>query len=332
MAEDNGGALDCGDGAPYVRDCTFINNTGGRGGGVCAQGPAVIENCTFINDSVDHTEYEGYGGGIAILGAGGATVINCSIYDCSSKNKGGAVYVDKDCSAAFINCTMTRNVAADGSGFCLVDAGTVTLINTIITRGGADAAFAGTGTVDISYSNIFGHRKGDWTGPVAGQLGVNGNLSVDPLFVDEENGDLHLTHGSPCCDVGDSGSPGVPVKDVEGDLRDLMDMGADEFHAHLYCLGEASPGLAVETRIIGPPGSDTLLFIGADVIEPPAWTMYGDWHLQMPVTALVTGPIPAIGVITLRQRIPPTCPIPLNLPMQAFLQGGLTNLCTIEVR
>ena len=64
MAEDNGGALDCGDGAPYVKDCTFIGNNGGRGGGVCAQGPAVIENCVFINNSVDHTEYEGYGGGM----------------------------------------------------------------------------------------------------------------------------------------------------------------------------------------------------------------------------------------------------------------------------
>lgn len=332
MSEDNGGGLDCGDGAPHVKDCLFIGNTGGRGGGICAQGPAVIENCTFINNSVDHTEYEGYGGGIAILGAGGATVVNCTIFNCSSNNMGGAVYVDKDCSASFINCTLSGNVADDGSGFRLVDAGTVTLLNTIITKGGPDAAFAGTGTVEISYSNIFGHRAGDWTGPVGGQLGVNGNLSVDPLFVDAAGGDLHLSYGSPCCDVGDESTPGVPDKDVEGDPRNVMDMGADEFHAHLYCLGEAAPGLAIDARIIGLPGNEALLFIGTDVIEPPAWTMYGDWYLQLPVTAMYLGKTPYMGVITLNGRIPPTCPTPLNLPMQAFLRDQLTNLCTIEVR
>jgi len=70
----------------------------------------------------------------------------------------------------------------------------------------------------ITYSDV----AGSWLG--------EGNIDADPLFLDPENGDFHLTLGSPCIDTGTS--VGAPLFDFEGDPRPLgdgYDIGADEY-------------------------------------------------------------------------------------------------------
>ena len=46
--------------------------------------------------------------------------------------------------------------------------------------------------------NIYGNGGGDWIDCIADQLGVNGNISMDPLLCDPENGDFDLSLISPC--------------------------------------------------------------------------------------------------------------------------------------
>ena len=65
---------------------------------------------------------------------------------------------------------------------------------------------------------------------IAGGWEGEGNIDADPLFVDPENGDFHLTVDSPCIDAGTL--EGAPEFDFEGDPRpqgDGVDMGADEY-------------------------------------------------------------------------------------------------------
>ena len=45
---------------------------------------------------------------------------------------------------------------------------------------------------------LHGNAGGDWIGGIAGQLGVSGNFSADPLFCDPDNGDFTLSSQSPC--------------------------------------------------------------------------------------------------------------------------------------
>jgi hypothetical protein len=54
-----------------------------------------------------------------------------------------------------------------------------------------------------------------------------GNIDADPLFLDEKNGDYHLTASSPCVDAGTD----YKYCDLEGDPRNVgsaPDIGADE--------------------------------------------------------------------------------------------------------
>jgi hypothetical protein len=74
-----------------------------------------------------------------------------------------------------------------------------------------------------------------------------GNIDLDPMFFDAENGDFHLTYFSPCVDAGNNADvPAWLLKDYEGQPRILnrdgylkylngaaykgiVDIGADEF-------------------------------------------------------------------------------------------------------
>ena len=59
-----------------------------------------------------------------------------------------------------------------------------------------------------------------------------GNISSDPLFVDDSTADYHLTVNSPCIDAGDPNGLYNGKRDIDKELRligDYVDMGADEY-------------------------------------------------------------------------------------------------------
>ncbi|MBD3237451.1 MAG: T9SS type A sorting domain-containing protein [Candidatus Eisenbacteria bacterium] len=75
----------------------------------------------------------------------------------------------------------------------------VLLENCLIAFNNYDAIVcSGTAEVTALCSDIFGNPSGDWVGCLESQLGLEGNISADPLFCDLEGGDVHLSAGSPC--------------------------------------------------------------------------------------------------------------------------------------
>ena len=58
--------------------------------------------------------------------------------------------------------------------------------------------YSGPPVATFSCTDIFGNEGGDWTGSIADQLGVNGNISLDPLFVNAKHGNFRLKAESPC--------------------------------------------------------------------------------------------------------------------------------------
>lgn len=93
----------------------------------------------------------------------------------------------------------------------LTEANPPTLANTIIA-----SSLAGAGIL-CSFSHppvltccdIHGNAGGDWTGAIAGQLGINGNISADPLFCDPAADDFTLRGDSPCAPGGECGLIGA---------------------------------------------------------------------------------------------------------------------------
>jgi parallel beta-helix repeat protein/predicted outer membrane repeat protein len=102
--------------------------------------------------------------------------------------------------------TFYGNSAFVGGGLRLAGEIDATLRNTIVWESSPDAiGWTGQGTLDVTYSDI----AGGYTG--------NGNIDVDPLFVDAANGDYSLQVASPCINMGDPDSN----TDPDGSYADM---------------------------------------------------------------------------------------------------------------
>ncbi len=135
---------------------------------------------------------------------------------------------------------------------------------------GIDLPSAG-GSVAVRSSISWGNTT-NYLGATAGQLfdsngepalaGTNGNLNVDPLFVDAANGDLHLQAASPCIGGGDFALGVLVASDADeasrvndADLDGVVgaDMGAYEFRNwNMNVSGEARLGQTLWFQFDGP--------------------------------------------------------------------------------
>jgi len=148
------------------------------------------------------------------------TLINCIFSANSAHYDGGGVY-NRESQARLTNCTLSRNTAGQGSGIYNEDSNPI-LTNCIVWGNSGQEIMNERSTAYISFSDVYG----DWPG--------NGNIYADPLFIDPDNHDYHLSEDSPCIDAGpNTPQGGLPETDIDGEQRVMLgrvDMGADEFN------------------------------------------------------------------------------------------------------
>jgi hypothetical protein len=297
-AVDGGGIL-CIEGSnPHITNNLLSENSaGGNGGAIwCFYHclPAITNNILFGNWAAE-------GGGIYSGYLTGTMITNNTLYGNSASMKAGGIY----CYNEYIS--VTNNILWEN------------------TAPNAPQIYSESGDATVTYSNIQGGYPG------------TGNINETPLFVDPSHLDFHLYFDSPCKDSGSNSAPALPEDDFEGDPRqafDAADMGADEFHNHLYCTGHAAPGGNVEIKIADIPlAGPIVLWVGTGVLEEPIPTNHGAWFLELPILLFYTlGSIPEPqGIYTIPITLPPGMP-PLEIPIQATVEYKLTNLCIISVK
>jgi hypothetical protein len=305
-----------------VSQCTFTDNHGNSAGGMLNQaGDPTVTSCIFTRNSTQH-----YGAGMVIgLSNNGTTVSNCTFCDNVTNGAwfGGGGLCVLSCfnsPTTVTNSVFWNNVAPEGPEIWIghsTKPSTLTISHSDV-KGGLGSVFVDAGS-DINWGD--------------------GMADVDPLFVDEAGGDYHLSYPSPCRNAGSNASVIDPF-DFEGDPRihlGTVDMGADEFHTHLYVTGDTAPGGSIQGKLVGLPGTSPVgLFVGTDVLSSPVSTMWGSFWLQAPWFLFgPLGAIPSDGVMVLSTTLPGTPPAPYDIPMQALIGLGaesLTNLFMLEVR
>jgi predicted outer membrane repeat protein len=196
-----GGGILCLESSPTISNCTFSGNSGGNGGGLyCIQSSLAITNCTFSGNSAAH------GGAMQLAYCAGADplqITNCTFSGNSAGWAGGGLCLVIS-GPELTNCTFSGNSAGDGGGgiWCEYESWP-RLQNTIIAFSTQGEAVHCDETSNPTFTccDIFGNAGGDWVGCIAGQYGINGNISEDPLFCGEEHhpGDPYtLDIASPC--------------------------------------------------------------------------------------------------------------------------------------
>jgi predicted outer membrane repeat protein len=156
---------------PILTNCVFGSNSSQNGGGamfVYAFGP--LTNCRFLNNSAS------YGGGLQCYGNGQCTLVNCSFSGNSASAGGSDLYCRNNSSPS-----VQKSILAFGSGRPAVERYETTNNNPTFTC-----------------CDLYGNPAGDWAGFIAGQLGVSGNISADPLFCNRAGNNLCLSGESPC--------------------------------------------------------------------------------------------------------------------------------------
>jgi len=189
------------DASPLIEDCHFTQNVAGDVGGVamirigCSP---QLRNCDFIDNSAQ------YGGAVNIYSST-PTIENCLIANNLAGTAGGGIFLQDNASPHVINCTVVGNSSTSGGGVWAEQregsSGMTSPIFTycIISHSGSGGALENVNAQpSFVCCNIFGNVDGDWTGYIAPQFGIDGNISADPLFCDTVIGDFAVDNLSPC--------------------------------------------------------------------------------------------------------------------------------------
>jgi hypothetical protein len=292
-----------------IRNNVITDNEATNGAGIASlySSPNIYGNTIVSNRATL------YGGGIFCADPGMPRIVS-NVFAGNRAVRGGAMHIES-ASPLITGNTFYGNSATEGGGAisCILTPN-VHVKNCILwgdkASMGAEILIDYGADLTISHSVIPPGSSSVYIMPWGGILHWgDGMIETDPRLVDPEYGDFHIEAGSPCRNSGDSQFPLGFELDFEGDPRpyqEARDMGADEFHPHLYLLGDPVPGGRITLHAVGEPLSSGLkLLQGNSVRVPPLQTAYGDFYLTLPLAGIFKmGLIPPKGVRTVVIDIP----------------------------
>ncbi len=325
-------------GSPTIAGFTITGGSGAQGGAIgVLSGFPTIRGCVFRRNL---GQAAGLGGGAIYCGNAFPAVENCVFNQNISYSGGGAIALRLGAMMTVTNCSFGGNRAAEGGALYSTDSSNLTVRNSVLWGDTAQELYlAGSTAVTVEYSDVQGGQAGVVIAGGTLSWGA-GNLALDPAFVSGPGGDLHLLATSPCIDAGSNALAAAGPVDFEGDPRiftGTVDMGADEFHPHVYAVGLASTaGSTVIIRTIGPPGSNPVdVFASTNFTTTnPIMTVFGPFYLQMPFLPgfpVSTGPMPANGLTSVNLPIAAGTPAYTRIGLQSLVGSSYTALDVIEV-
>jgi hypothetical protein len=212
-----GGGLFINGCSPQLKDLTVENCSAESGGGmVLAYSSSSVSGCTVTGCSAQNAggglyvlsgacQFENLrvGGNQAELGGGiyfdyGSPILSWSLIAGNTAVYGPAIYGYYS-TVVMGNCTIVDN---DGTYTISAGSGSWQIANTIVSLNSGQAIFGSVST--LSCSDLWGN-SGDWVGGIAGQLGINGNISLDPGFCNPAADNWGIDSGSPCAPENSGG-------------------------------------------------------------------------------------------------------------------------------
>lgn len=255
---------------PMVLANTEADSLLSYGGGIaCIESNAIVTHNIIRNNT-------GFVAGGLILYIGQATVANNLIYGNSAYLGGGVILI----GGTLLNNTIAGNECSQelgggyaGNAYVIFEPslGNATVVNNIICNAGSGGGLLLSGDWQggvVACNNVWNNSPGNYlfegqTGVVYDgandQTGKNGNISVDPMFLNASFGkDYHIIFGSPCINAGDPRyAQSAGAVDIDGNARvyaSRIDIGADEYVGYIKPVSSAG----YDRHVIEPTQTVTL--------------------------------------------------------------------------
>ncbi len=220
--------------SPVLRNNRIRRNDASVGGGIY-MAASFSPLATITDNEIDHN-HGTFGGGVRLHTSSPVIANNAVTFN--SSGFGASMYIQYS-SPAIVNNTIVGN---DSS--VLLSYASPLIANTIIALNVGGLETGGTSQPILRHSDVYGNMAFNYSG-LADPTGTNGNISADPLFlltpdagtdglwgtVDDNEGNVRLTAGSPCINTGHNGDAWGDV-DLDGSPRLVgcfADMGAYEY-------------------------------------------------------------------------------------------------------
>lgn len=180
-AWNGGAAISLRSGTLTLSGCVVETCSGASQGAVVVRGGTELRS---LNTTFRLNAAEAAGG--AIHCEAGRLVLEGCIFAGNTAGHGGALYLDEAAQLLeLVHCTFAYNAARSGAAIQTASHSAFVVDNSILAfspQGEAVAVSPGGSVPTFACCDIYGNAGGDWTGPIAGQLGQSGNLAVDPEF------------------------------------------------------------------------------------------------------------------------------------------------------
>ncbi|MCR9243711.1 MAG: hypothetical protein NXI31_01680 [bacterium] len=281
-----------------------------------------------------------------------------------------------ECGSAVFELRQVRIEHPDNDGIRLDRVGVAD--NLVVFDAADDGIQLSNTTFDLRHVTVAGcggggvHRTGGWSGTVrnsiawnnaggnfvgltaadvrasnGGFAGQNGNLDVDPQFVNAASGNLGLQSGSPCLGVADLATAQLVARDMAETSRlqdhnlagnPLPDMGAYERAVYTMTVtGEPTFGSTIDYSLQGPSGIGAVL---VSVAAPGALFVPG---IGIALVGLPNVPLPPT-VVAMGQPVSFDVPVDpgfygvrfhaqgVGVQLSGPLVGGFTHLERSRIR
>lgn len=276
-----------------VSGLIITNGNAQQGGGIRSESAkATISNNIITGNNAAS------GGGI--YSSSSSLTIACNVICDNSVSDGGAVYCSND-SSKIINNTITGNTSNNAGAGIYGSSSELDIANNII-------AFNTSGVILSTDSSIFekncvyGNDQYNYSGV---SQGVS-NISINPRFVDPENGDYSLSSVSACINRGSDDAVIPNIFDMNGNARvsgEHADMGAFEYR--LFSQNSLTPmsSGSISALTLGDP---KIIFVKKTAVGPThdgsSWD-YAYQTIQQAINAAVSGDEIWVAADTYYERI-----------------------------
>ncbi len=249
-----GGGILCGGSSPTIIGNIIRDNLPPRsgrdslyaGGGIlCFQSQALIEANRIEGNSAQ------YGGGLFIIDSSAEIIGN--IITRNTAEGGGGIFNDGPigvcnnlflankstvlagaiCTSGgqFFHNTIVANTGSSSVQVQSTPGSPCVLVNNVICGETQGYGIYRMSADRLAYNDVWNNKAGNYIGYMD-WTGIEGNLSIDPGFLDAAAGDYRLSAGSPCVDAGDPNTANLAMAiDFDGRPRlagEAVDIGAYE--------------------------------------------------------------------------------------------------------